>query len=101
MAAVAEQAAKIMAPLAGTATVWGLELGLRLGVFQHLATAGEAQTSDEVAGALGLDPLYTRGIRRSAYAGEVLDLDGDRYRLAEHMDTVLLDEDHPAYFGGA
>jgi SAM-dependent methyltransferase len=101
MTAIADQAGKIMAPLAGTATVWGLELGLRLGVFQHLAQQDEPRTSDEIAAALKLDPLYTKVVLRSAYAAEVLERIGDRYQLAEHMETVLLDQDHPAYLGGA
>lgn len=101
MTQVADQAGKVLAPLASTATIWGLELGLRLGIFDHLARGGQAQSAEEVASALELDPLYTKVILRSAFAAEVLDLMDGRYGFAEHMDTVLLDPDHPAYLGGA
>ena len=97
----AGQARKILAPLSGTATVWAAELGLRLGVFEHLAGRPEGATLDEVAGALGLERTYAHQILRSSYAGELLDREGPRYRLAEHMDTLLLDADAPGYLGGA
>lgn len=98
---VAEQASKILGPLSGAATVWGLELGLRLGVFHHLATCPTGASAGEVAAALDLDPLYTHVVLRSAYAAEVLDQQDGRYRLAPRMDSVLLDQDSPAYLGGA
>jgi ubiquinone/menaquinone biosynthesis C-methylase UbiE len=101
MAEVAEQAGKILGALSGTATVWGLDLGLRLGVFDHLAERPAGATADEVAAALKLDAQYTHVVLRAAYAAEVLDLDEGRYRLAEHMDVVLLDADSPAYLAGA
>ncbi len=101
MTEIKQQASKILEPLSGVATTWALDLGLRLGVFEHLADQPRGATSDEVAAALELDPLYTKVLLRSAYAAEVLELDDDRYRLAEHMDTLLLDPDAPAYAAGA
>ena len=101
MTEVSEQAAKVLGPLSGTATIWALDLGLRLGVFEHLATTPAGATADEVAAALGLDPAYTHVVLRAAYAGEVLDRSGDKYLLAEHMPTLLLNDDAPAYLGGA
>lgn len=101
MTELKEQAAKVLGPLSGTATVWGLDLGLRLGVFASLAERPSGATVDEVAAALGLDPQYTHAVLRAAYAAEVLELSGDRYRLAEHMDVLLLDPDAPGYLGGS
>lgn len=101
MTKLPDQAGKILGPLSGVATTWALDLGLRLGVFEHLAGRPEGAGADEVAEALGLDPLYTKVVLRAAYAGEVLDLDDGRYRLAEHMQTLLLDPDSPAYAAGA
>jgi SAM-dependent methyltransferase len=98
---IQEQSAKLLAPLAGTATVWGLELGLRLGLFDELAARPDGATVDDLAAALGLDRDYTHVVLRAAYAAEILERDGARYRLAEHMAPLLLDEDHPAYLGGA
>ncbi|MBW3555694.1 MAG: methyltransferase domain-containing protein [Actinobacteria bacterium] len=101
MTELSEQAAKVLGPLSGTATVWSLDLGLRLGLFQHLATESDGATADEVAAALDLDPQYTHVVLRAAYAAEVLDRRDDRYRLAEHMAVLLLDPDAPGYLGGA
>ncbi len=96
-----EQAARILGPLSGTATVWSLDLGLRLGIFQQLLHRPSGATAEEVASALDLDPQYTHVILRAAYAAEVLALDHERYRLAEHMSTLLLDSDASGYLGGA
>jgi len=96
-----EQAAKILGPLSGTAIVWSLDLGLRLGIFEQLVERPSGATAEEVAHALDLDLQYTHVILRAAYAAEVLDLDDGRYRLAEHMSTLLLDSDAPGYLGGA
>ena len=101
MSEPSEQAAKILGPLAGTATTWSLDLGLRLGVFGLLATRPSGAAAEEVAGALELDRQYTHMVLRAAYAAEILDLEQGRYRLAEHMATLLLDADAPGYLGGA
>lgn len=101
MAELSEQAAKVLGPLSGTATVWALDLGLRLGVFEHLAATSDGATVAEVASALGLDEQYTHVVLRAAYAAEVLDKEGERYRLAEHMAVLLLDPDAPGYVAGA
>lgn len=98
---VAEQAAKILGPLSGTATIWAAELGIRLGCFEHLAGRPDGASADDVARALHLDRTYTHQILRSAFAGELLERDGGRYRLAQHMATLLLDADSPTYLGGA
>ena len=101
MSEPSEQAAKILGPLSGTATVWALDLGLRLGLFEYLADRGTGATAGEVAEELHLDPQYTHVVLRAAYAAEVLDLVDGRYRLAEHMATLMLDADAPGYLGGA
>ncbi|HEX9697299.1 MAG TPA: class I SAM-dependent methyltransferase [Actinomycetota bacterium] len=101
MAEIAEQAGKILGPLSGVATTWAVDLGLRLGIFEHLAQRADGVTADEVAKTLELDPLYTMVVLRAAYAGEILDQDDGRYRLAEHMGTLLLDPEAPAYAAGA
>jgi len=101
MAELSEQVPKILGPLSGTATVWALELGLRLGVFEHLAGNPQGATAEEVAASLGLDLQYAHVVLRAAYAAEVLDRRGDGYLLADHMAVLLLDSDAPGYLGGA
>ena len=98
---IQDQSAKLLGPLTGTASVWALELGLRLGLLDELRLHSDGATVDQLAASLDLDPSYTHVILRSAYAAEVLERDGDRYRFADHMATLLLDQDHPAYLGGA
>jgi len=101
MAEIAEQAGKILGPLSGVGTTWAVDLGLRLGVFAHLADHPEGVDADRIAAALDLDPLYTKVLVRAAYAGEILEQNDGRYRLAEHMETLLLDADAPGYAAGA
>lgn len=101
MTDITEQAAKVLGPLSGTATIWALDTGLRLGVFEHLASTSDGDTAEGVATALELDPLYTKVLLRAAYAAELLDRAGEVYRLAEHMEVLLLDDDAPGYLGGA
>ncbi len=101
MTELTDQVAKVLGPLSGTATIWALELGLRLGLFEHLATTPDGSTADDVAAALGLDRQYTHVVLRAAFAAEVLEREDDRYRLGEHMDVLLLDSDAPTYLGGA
>ena len=48
-----------------------------------------------------LDPFYVEVWCRSAFANDLLERVTDKvYRLAPHMDTVLLDRGSPAYVGG-
>jgi SAM-dependent methyltransferase len=100
MTTIPDQAAKILRPLAGTATAWGIDLALRLGILGRLAEA--PATAGTVAEDLRLDPLYTEVVLRGCYAGEIVDIDeAGRFRLAEHMATLLLDDDAPGYLAGA
>lgn len=66
MSEPSEQAAKILGPLSGTATVWALDLGLRLGLFEYLADRATGATAGEVAEDLLLDPQYTHVVLRAA-----------------------------------
>ncbi|HZA19690.1 MAG TPA: methyltransferase [Actinomycetota bacterium] len=100
MATIQEQATKVMGPLAGVASGWALDLGLRLGVFEHLAGSERGAPPATVARALALDPQYTEVLLRAAYAAEILERERDAYRLGEHMETLLLDTDSPAFVGG-
>ena len=101
MTELKDQAAKVLGPLAGTATVWALDLGLRLGLFAELAHRSAGASAEELAAALDLDPQYTHVILRAAYAAEILEATDGAYRLAEHMDVLLLDPDAPGYVAGA
>lgn len=95
-----EQAAEVLMPLAagyvGHRTV---AVGLRRGLIETLAVERDGMTTDELADSRGFDPFYVEVWCRAALAAGVLERDGDRYRLAHHMDTLLLDDASPAHIG--
>ena len=96
-----DQAGKVLSQVAGYIGVKTIEFGLRLGLIQDLADSPKGLTSADLAGRMGMDPMYTQVWCRAAYASEVLELAGpDTYVLAPHMDTLLLDEDSPGFIGG-
>lgn len=98
---VQDQAGKLLTRAAGYADHRAIEMGIRHGIFETLAEHPSGLTPAELAKAAGLDPFYTEVWCRAAYGAEVLDTSGgDRYRLASHMDTLLLDRDSPAFTGG-
>lgn len=97
---VQEQARDVLMPLAagyvGHRTV---ALGLRQGLFETLQNESHGMTVDELAGALGFDAFYVAVWCRAALAAGVLERGNDRYRLAAHMDDLLLDQGSPSYLG--
>jgi SAM-dependent methyltransferase len=86
-----------------------IAIGLRSGLVRAVADAGTAGVStDDLAGSLHLDPFYVAVWCRAAQAAGVLERPDDgtdgtglggRFRLAEHMATLLLDTTSPAYAG--
>ena len=95
-----QQAGKLLTQVAGYLGTQAMAIGLRFGLFEELAKHPDGLTSDALAKAKGTNSLYTQVWCRSAYAAEVLDVDeGGAFRLAPHMETLLLEEDHPAYAG--
>ena len=96
-----EQAGKILSQVAGYVGVKTLDIGLRSGLIEEIAKHPQGITADALAKQRGFDLLYTQVWCRSAYAAEVLDVDEDgSYKLAPHMETLLLDQDFPGYAGG-
>ncbi len=86
----------LMAGYVGHRTV---SIGLRSGLLAALAADGPG-TPDELAGRTALDPFYVFAWCRAAYGAGVCDRDGEVYRLAPHLQTVLLDTTAPTYVGG-
>lgn len=95
-----EQAEQILMPQAagyiGHKTV---AIGLRQGLVEALADSADGMTADELAETRGFDPFYVAVWCRAALASGILELDGDRHRLAPHLDTLLLNEESPRYAG--
>ncbi len=97
---IQEQASEVLMPLAagyvGHRTV---AMGLRQGLIATLAGRPDGMTAADLAATRDLDPFYVEVWCRAALAAGVLVADEDRYRLTEHMDTLLLDEASPGHAG--
>lgn len=98
MTELKDQAGVLLGHIAGYVGHRTVAMGRRTGLVAALATG--PHTSDRLAERLGLDPYYVATWCRSAFAAAVCERDGDTYRLAPHMATLLLDEDSPAFVGG-
>jgi SAM-dependent methyltransferase len=94
-----DQGGALLAHAAGYASHRTIAIGLRSGLLAELDRAGAA-TPGELAERLGMDPFYVAVWCRAAFSAGACDRDGDRYRLAPHMATLLLDPTSPAYAGG-
>jgi SAM-dependent methyltransferase len=97
---IQEQAPVILSQIAGYVGHRTIAMGLRTGLLAALADAPDGLTSDALADACDLDAFYTAVWCRAALAAGVCDRTDDRYRLAPHMVTLLLDTTSPAYVGG-
>jgi hypothetical protein len=76
-----------------------ISIGLRSGLVAALA-ARPGATPDDLAERLELDDFYVFVWFRAALAAGVLVRVGDGFRLAPHVDVLLLDTASPAYVGG-
>ncbi|GMR03135.1 MAG: hypothetical protein BMS9Abin20_1501 [Acidimicrobiia bacterium] len=100
MSTMQEQAGALLGQAAGYVGVRTIEMGLTHGLIQAAAAHPEGLEANELAVHTNLDPFYTEVWCRAAHATGVLDDAGSgRYRLAEHMDTLLLDVTSPGYVG--
>lgn len=97
---IAEQAKPLLAHAAGYASHRTIGLGLRRGLIAALAERPEGASPEQLARQLGFDAFYVSVWCRSALAAGVCERADEGYRLAPHVDTLLLDEHSPAYVGG-
>jgi predicted O-methyltransferase YrrM len=87
--------------IVGYQATWTADIGLRTGLFQTIADAGDGIREDEVAARIGGDPRYVQVWCRSAYAFELLEWDeATGYRLTPAMESLLLDPTEPQFMGG-
>ncbi len=106
MVSVQDQVPALLGQVAGYVGHRTIAMGLRTGLIRELDTvdtAGSALSADELAARLGLDAGYVAVWCRAALAAGLCErdpADPDRYRLAPHMGTLLLDTGHPGYLGG-
>lgn len=99
---VKDQAGKLIAHIGGYIGYRTIKIGLDHGIFEAIARHPDGISPADLAAELSVDPFYLEVWCRSAFAGETLDLIGDeRYALAPHMGTLLLDPASPAQLGAA
>ena len=95
-----EQITKLYDLIAGYHATHLLEIGRELGVWEAI-TATPGTTSDALAAQLGTDPFYTDVLVRTAFAFELVEHDGDGWRMAPHFDQILGTPSATFYLGGA
>ncbi len=95
-----EQAPELLGHIAGYVSHRTVGMGLRTGMIAALADAQEGLAVDELADDLGLDPYHVDVWCRAALGAGLCQRRGQRYVLAPHISTLLLDEQSPAYLGG-
>lgn len=99
--ALQSQWAKLAGHIVGYQATWIADIGLKTGLFQAIADAGDGISDSDVAGRLDLDGRYVQLWCRSAYAFELLEWDhAAGYRLTPELRTVLLDTADPLFMGG-
>jgi ubiquinone/menaquinone biosynthesis C-methylase UbiE len=93
---------KLVGYLLGNQATWLANAGLKAGLFQAIAGAGETAISEEaLAEQLGYKLRYVQVWCRSAYAFGLLDWDEPAgYRLDPALATLLLDPTDPQFAGG-
>lgn len=87
--------------LGGFYRAWMIQLGLQLGLFAALRSAGTAGlTPAELAAATRTAPDPVAGWCRAAYASDLVEDDGERLRIDPVTASILLDQERPEYLGG-
>jgi SAM-dependent methyltransferase len=98
-AEVKQQAGMLLQQVAGYVGTRTIQLGLRSGLIAALADADDGLRPDELAVEADIDPFYAQVWCRAAVAAGLLEREGARLRLADHLDDLLLTGDHPAHVG--
>lgn len=95
------QWAQLAGYIVGYQATWIVDIGLKTGLFQAIADAGDGINEADVAARQGCDPRYVQLWCRSAYAFELLEWDQlTGYRLTPEMRTLLLDPADSLFMGG-
>ncbi len=97
---LADQVSRLYDLIAGYHLTNLIEVGRALGVWEAIAKEPGIDSA-ALADALKTDPDYTDILCRTAFAFQLLEHDGDGWRMAPHMDAILGDPDSPFYLGRA
>ncbi|MCH8086509.1 MAG: class I SAM-dependent methyltransferase [Chloroflexi bacterium] len=93
---------KLIDYILGYQATWIADIGVKTGLFQAIADAGSSGIHEgPLARKLSFDARYTGVWCRGAYAFQFLDWDRAKgYRLAPHMQSLLLNEEDTQFLGG-
>ncbi len=98
---IQQQAGKLITHVAGHIAFKTITIGQDNGLFAALDSSPEPLSASELASVVEADEFYVEVWARAAYAAELLEVDErNRYSLAPHIGTLLLDDQHPGYVGG-
>ncbi len=98
MTSLSDQTARVFGYLRGLHAAHFLDVGVRLGLFDALAEG--PRRPEELAEALSLHEPYVRAFCEMGFHLEVLDREGEAYRMAPEMDRLLARPQDPFYLGG-
>lgn len=97
----ADRFEELAASVGGFYRSWVIYLGLELGLFRRIRTAGpDGLTPDDLAAEAGCRPGPIHAWVRAAHAGDLVDWRSGRATVADDVAAVLLDDTHPEYLGG-
>jgi SAM-dependent methyltransferase len=96
----AEQYDKAFDYLLGHLAITIAGIGLQSGLLEELRRHVDGVSAGLLAVDLGFDTHAVEVWCRSGYAYQLLDAVADGYRLAPHMEAILLEPLDPAYMGG-
>ena len=95
------QAGKLLTHVAGLVGTRTIEMGLRNGLIEALAKHPDGIDPATLAREASVDAFYAEVWCRAAFGAEVIEAAGEgQYRLAPHLDTLLLNQDFPGWIGG-
>jgi ubiquinone/menaquinone biosynthesis C-methylase UbiE len=95
-----EQSEKLYVYEKGYHALHLIHTGTELGLFDKIHSTQEGVSPQALADEMGLHEPYVRIWCQTAHHLEILDCDETgRFKLAPHMDTLLVDRNHPFYFG--
>jgi SAM-dependent methyltransferase len=97
---LAQQVTKLYDLIGGYHATYLIEIARELGVWSAVA-AEPGITSARLAERLQADPFYTDALCRTAFAFELLDREGEGWRMAPHFDQILGAPDSTYYLGRA
>ena len=95
-----QQVTKLYDLISGYHATHLLEIGRALGVWEAV-TARPGVTSLALARQLQTDPFYMDVLARTAFAFELVERDGDGWRMGPHFDQILGTPDSTFYLGTA